>query len=273
MFSNLSFCVYVDDTVEIDSKGIVRMKSLKVESFEGDIDVGQHKLTNVHVDGGKITNTEINVKEKGEQGKLLIVDNDDKVVVSKAYIDQSGHLHNVALTNPTLEDVNLPSVLELTSNSLVVKGKSELHDDLFVDGTVTVRGSVIGSGPYMDSSDPRFKLQVEPYPDYGILDKLINLRAKTYRYDTKSFPMRKFPEGRQIGWMASEVETAFPELVETDDSGFKHVAYARATALFSEALREMRREYQQEIDTLKKRIYQLEAILVPDLEDMPHGAL
>ena len=92
MFSNLSFCVYVDDTVEIDSKGIVRMKSLKVESFEGDIDVGQHKLTNVHVDGGKITNTEINVKEKGEQGKLLIVDNDDKVVVSKAYIDQSGHL-------------------------------------------------------------------------------------------------------------------------------------------------------------------------------------
>ena len=83
MFSNLSFCVYVDDTVEIDSKGIVRMKSLKVESFEGDIDVGQHKLTNVHVDGGKITNTEINVKEKGEQGKLLIVDNDDKVVVSE----------------------------------------------------------------------------------------------------------------------------------------------------------------------------------------------
>ena len=269
----MSFCVYVDDTIEIDSKGTVRMKSLKVESFEDDIDMDQHKLTNVHIDNGKITDTEINVKEKGEQGKLLIVDNDDKVVVSKAYIDQSGHLHNVALTNPTLEDVNLPSVLELTSNSLVVKGKSELHDDLFVDGTVTVRGSVIGSGPYMDSSDPRFKLQIEPYPEYGVLEKLMNLRAKTYRYNTDAFPSRKFPEGRQIGWMADDVEKAFPELVESDDSGFKHVAYARAVALFSEAMREMRREYQEEVDILKKRIYQLEAILLPAVEDMHHGSL
>ena len=235
--------------------------------------MNQNQLTNVNIDSSKITNSEIIIKEKGENGNLLIVDDNNNIVQSNAYIDDKGHLHNVTLTNPSFENIKLPSVLELTSDNLIVKGKSELHDDLFVDGTVTVRGSVIGSGPYMDSSDPRFKLQIEPYPEYGVLEKLMNLRAKTYRYNTDAFPSRKFPEGRQIGWMADDVEKTFPELVESDDSGFKHVAYARAVALFSEAMREMRREYQEEVDILKNRIYQLEAILLPAVEDMHHGSL
>ena len=280
---------FLDEAVTIDSKGIVSARAIKVQSFEGDINMNQHQLTNVHIDSGKIStskilnteitnskisSTEITIEEKGQHGKLVIVDNNDKIVKSDAYIDESGNLHNIAFANPTFENVKLPSVLELTSNNLIVKGKSEMYDDLFVDGSVTVRGSVIGSGPYMDSSDPRFKLQVEQYPSAGVLDKLINLRAKTYRYNTEEFPSRKFPEGRQIGWMADEVEKAFPELVESDDSGFKHVAYARATALFSEAMREMKNEYQKEISSLKKRIQQLEFLLNPDVGDLPHrGAL
>ena len=246
-------------------------KALKIDSLEGDVDMHEHKLSNAVIDAGKITNTEIYIKEKGQQGALVLVDKDDKLIQSKAYIDTSGNLHDVTLDNPILHNVNLPSVLELTTNNLVVKGKSELHDDLFVDGSLTVRGSVIGSGPYMDSSDPRFKLEIESYPPTEVLEKLTNLRAKKYRYNTDQFPSRKFPEGRQIGWMADDVEKAFPELVETDDSGYKHVAYARASALFSEALREMRREYKEEIDILKKRIYQMETLLMPTMEDMPGG--
>ena len=267
---NFYSLLFSDGAMTIDSQGVINARALKVQSFECDVDMQQHQLSNVHIDKSKITNAEINIKGKGEKGKLAIVDDDDKVVKSNAYIDESGRLHNIALANPTFENINLPSVLDLTSNNLIVKGKSEMHDDLFVDGSVTVRGSVIGSGPYMDSSDPRFKLQIEQYPPVGVLDKVTNLRAKTYRYNTEEFPSRKFSEGRQIGWMADDVEEAFPELVESDVNGFKHVAYARATALFSEALREMREEYQMEIDSLKKRVRQLEDILNPEAVEMSH---
>ena len=49
-------------------------KALKVDSLEGDVDMHEHKLSNAVIDAGKITNTEIYIKEKGQQGALVLVD-------------------------------------------------------------------------------------------------------------------------------------------------------------------------------------------------------
>ena len=47
-----------------------------------------------------------------------------------------------------------------------------------------------------------------------------------------------------------------------DDNGYGHVAYSHASALLADAMREMRSEYQREIDNLRRRIEDLEAILM-----------
>lgn len=50
----------------------------------------------------------------------------------------------------------------ISTQTLSVSGVSDFNDDVAVDGTLTVHGNVIGSGPYVDSSDSRFKKNVVP---------------------------------------------------------------------------------------------------------------
>jgi cytoskeletal protein CcmA (bactofilin family) len=49
---------------------------------------------------------------------------------------------------------------EVKSASLLVTGTTDLNGDVYVDGSINVRGSVIGSGPYIDTSDSRFKTNI-----------------------------------------------------------------------------------------------------------------
>ena len=37
-----------------------------------------------------------------------------------------------------------------------------IEDDTYVEGSLHVAGNVMGSGPYLDSSDSRFKVDVRP---------------------------------------------------------------------------------------------------------------
>jgi len=48
--------------------------------------------------------------------------------------------------------------------------------------------------------------------------------------------------------IAQEVEKVFPELVNTDDKGFKAVSYEKLSALLLQGMKEQ----QQQIDTQKK---------------------
>lgn len=63
-------------------------------------------------------------------------------------------LDAAVLTNA---EVNAKNVKTATMS---VSGSAEFGSDVFVDGSVNVRGTVIGSGPYIDSSDKRFKSNV-----------------------------------------------------------------------------------------------------------------
>lgn len=70
----------------------------------------------------------------------------------------------VAITKATITDSILSnSVIDASSiktGALSVKGPSDFSDDIFVEGSITVRGTVMGSGPYVDSSDVRFKKNI-----------------------------------------------------------------------------------------------------------------
>lgn len=57
-----------------------------------------------------------------------------------------------------------------------------------------------------------------------------------------------FSQKRQIGLIAQEVEEVFPELVHTDESGYKSVEYSKITAILIEAVKEQ----QAQIESLRK---------------------
>ncbi|MBT8420744.1 MAG: tail fiber domain-containing protein [Gammaproteobacteria bacterium] len=55
---------------------------------------------------------------------------------------------------------------------------------------------------------------------------------------------------RQIGVIAQELEKEFPELVSTDNEGYKSVAYSKLTAVLIEAIKAQ----QSRISELEVRI-------------------
>ena len=56
-----------------------------------------------------------------------------------------------------------------------------------------------------------------------------------YDWNTEEFEEKNFEEGRQVGFIAQEVEAVLPEVVRTDNHGYKSLDYARLTAVLVEA--------------------------------------
>ncbi len=66
-----------------------------------------------------------------------------------------------------------------------------------------------------------------------------------------------FDSERQLGLIAQDVEKIFPELVRTDDKGYKAVSYEKLTVILLESLKEQ----QKQIDEQNERIERLERLI------------
>ena len=78
------------------------------------------------------------------------------------------------------------------------------------------------------------------------------------------FQKKNFSEEIQIGVIAQEVEKLFPEMVYTDEEGYKSVDYSRLTPVLIEAVKELseeNRKQQQEIDEIKNQLESIQSLL------------
>jgi len=107
------------------------------------------------------------------------------------------------------------------------------------DGTV-IAGSC--------SSDLRFKKNISSLG--GILKKFTKLRPVNFYWRTDEFPAKQFGKSESFGLIAQEVEEIFPELVATDEQGFKLVNYSKLPLYTIQAVKELKAEN----DALKKRL-------------------
>jgi hypothetical protein len=110
-----------------------------------------------------------------------------------------------------------------------------------------------GGGSWSNFSDKRLKRdikQIEP----GILDHLLTLRGYTFEYLAHAIENRLALPGRQVGLIAQEVADVFPEWVDTDDEGYLYITERGTTALFIEALRELRIEKDTQIESLHTKL-------------------
>ena len=98
-------------------------------------------------------------------------------------------------------------------------------------------------------SDVRSKTDIETIS--GSLDIIGNIRGVTYR----NIGDGGFGTGsKMMGVIAQELEPYLPEIVSTDNKGFKSVKYANLTALLIQAVKEQQEqieELKQEIDEMK----------------------
>lgn len=123
------------------------------------------------------------------------------------------------------------------------------------DGTA----SKPGGGSWSVVSDERTKTNIQPLT--GTLDRLLQLKGHAYNYKPEFIENGRALPGTQIGLVAQEVETVFPDWVSTGPDGLKQVTERSTTALMVEALRDLRTEKDAEINDLKARLEKLEALL------------
>ncbi|MBP8258646.1 MAG: tail fiber domain-containing protein [Verrucomicrobia bacterium] len=104
-------------------------------------------------------------------------------------------------------------------------------------------------------SDLRFKNNITPID--GAMEKVSKLRGVVFEWKQDNTQQRQFPEGKQIGLIAQEVEQVVPEVVQKDSQNGDSVNYAGLVPLLIEGAKEhqQRLELQRhEIQTLKEEL-------------------
>jgi hypothetical protein len=105
------------------------------------------------------------------------------------------------------------------------------------------------------SSDRRLKKNITPFGP--ALNQLTSLQPVHFNWRAPDFPDRHFGASRAYGLIAQDVEQVLPELVVTDNDGFKAVDYTKLPLLTIQAVKELKAEN----DDLKERVAELERII------------
>ncbi|MDD5675062.1 MAG: tail fiber domain-containing protein [Chitinivibrionales bacterium] len=90
------------------------------------------------------------------------------------------------------------------------------------------------------TSDRRYKTSITPID--SSLSKVSKLQGVYYDWDRAKWPKKNFPEGKQVGLIAQDVEKVIPEVVNTDKEGYKSLSYDKLTAVLIEAVKEQQKE-------------------------------
>lgn len=112
-----------------------------------------------------------------------------------------------------------------------------------------------GGGSWATLSDARLKQNVDEIVDP--LGRMLALHGVEFEYRPGSHALE--PPGRQIGFIAQEVEPVFPDWVGTGDDGYKYVSVHGFEALTVESLRALRAEKDREIAVLRDQNAALQA--------------
>lgn len=153
----------------------------------------------------------------------------------------------------------------ITNDGLVGIGRSDVDAELDVNGDIRVglSGTPIGcvedrNGTVIAgicSSDLRFKKNVTPFG--SVLNNFSQLRPVNYYWRVDEFTDKHFGKNQSYGLIAQDVEQLFPDLVSTDEKGYRAVNYSKLPLLTIQAVKELK----QENDELKRQIDALRRVV------------
>ena len=117
-----------------------------------------------------------------------------------------------------------------------------------------VSGKVKSDG-INETSDARLKKNVNAIE--GALHKVMEMHGVTYNWKSEEYPERNFDKTLQFGLIAQDLEKVIPELVDTDNEGWKSIEYSHIVPVLIEAIKEQ----QKIIDGQNSTITDLKASL------------
>ncbi len=106
-------------------------------------------------------------------------------------------------------------------------GIGTINPQYKLDVSGTIRGNNVSP------SDQRLKQNIQPLQNS--LTKVTQIRGVNFEWKDQ-----EQGAGNQIGMIAQEIEIVFPELVSTDNEGYKSIAYDKMTAVLVEAIKELK---------------------------------
>lgn len=154
---------------------------------------------------------------------------------------------------PTLSEATVVVLLPPGRIGAVLTGKLTKADVL-----KSLQSCAGGGGCGSGCSDRRFKKDIVPIED--ALEKIAMLQGVGFAWDRDNYPNRFFPEGRQIGLIAQEVEPVIPEVVLTDAQGYKSVTYDKLTAVLIEAVKELKNQVMAQDALIKAQEQRIQAL-------------
>ncbi len=169
-----------------------------------------------------------------------------------------------SLSIGTYNDANTSAdnTLFVVGNGDYTMDGADRSDALVLDRS----GNLDISGGLNESSDRRLKEEIQPLGD-SILGKIGQIRPVRFHFKNE----KTHPSGTQIGLIAQEVQSQFPELIDESTSGYLSVSYSKFTAVLLKGLQEQQAQIerleakQAEVATLreqntaiKKRLAKLE---------------
>lgn len=248
--------------------------------FDSTVDFGHNKLSNVNIDSGKVEGDQIEIHAKTIEAQsfklippsyqkpkdnlpdvLSIIDSEGHLKTTNIILSNDGWVNGMNISGPiifhhnekqgkivnaVIEGGSLHSIENLeVQGSVHFKSGLKVEEDILVDGSLSVSGSVLGSGPYIDISDERLKVNVAFIPPDNILQKFHQIRAVSYSLIDHSKTKGKSDEDggtkkkKEIGFIAQNVQRQFPELVSMLSNGYLGVQYSRFVPYIIEAIKEM----------------------------------
>ena len=112
---------------------------------------------------------------------------------------------------------------------------------------VRILGRLVTTG-INESSDIRFKENVQGIGN--ALSTIHGMNGVTYNWKLDDYPERGLEEGKQFGLIAQELEQVVPELVSTDEDGYKSIKYSHIVPILIEAVKELNTELENKDDEL-----------------------
>jgi len=88
----------------------------------------------------------------------------------------------------------------------------------------------------------------------------MNIRCISYNYKANDYAHKGFPKSKQIGVIAQDIQSSFPELVRNDQDGDLQVNYTQLSTVAIQAVKELSdllKASNQRIDHLEAELAKL----------------
>lgn len=131
---------------------------------------------------------------------------------------------------------------------------STINEKLYIGGDVKANGKFITTAKFQCSSDERLKKNIKPINN--ALEKILALKGVSFNWRKSEFPSRNLPTGKNLGFIAQQVEKVLPEAVSTDSDGYKVLDYDAISPVLVNAIKEQQANISELSQTINLLILQ-----------------